>query len=189
MFRFILRIMLLFYFIMPFAAGFLLIQTFAEIRDDLSPIYNTASTTISNAAEDLEDGLTALSNGFQPLVNAVNSIRSVLQSVVNFLRGTVFTIIDVVNNLNPTCNFAGVACISKNFNPTIPNIVNLSFLEDISDSVSSISTQMSNVVNATTGALNAYMTTLTMAVVVFMLWIVLTGILFYVSIYKNLWQA
>jgi methyl-accepting chemotaxis protein len=186
--RFVIRLFLLAYLVLPVVAGFLLIQTFAQIRDTVTPIFQTASTNISSATATLNQELTSLGSNFAPLAAAVNAARSALQQVLNFIQGTIYTLIDVVNSLNATCSVANVGCIPKSINMTLPSVVNLTFLNNISTSVSTISTEVNTVVNTTTTAINSYTTMLNLIIVLFVGWIVLTYILVFIALYKGLWQ-
>lgn len=188
MFRLVLRLFLLAYFLMPLIAGGLIVFTVLQVRDDLVNVYETASERISDATSGLTSELRDLGSKFQPLVNAVNSVRSALVTVRNFLQNTVFTIIDVVNNINVACSVGGQACIPKSFNLTIPALINLSFIDNISDHITEITDEVSTVVSTTTGALTSYATLLLLAVGVFIAWTLVSGVLFYAVIYKSLWQ-
>ena len=49
MFRLVLRLFLLAYFLMPLIAGGLIVFTVLQVRDDLVNVYETASERISDA--------------------------------------------------------------------------------------------------------------------------------------------
>ncbi|MBZ0293620.1 MAG: hypothetical protein K8L99_13720 [Anaerolineae bacterium] len=189
MLRRLLRLFLLAYFLMPAAAGFLVILTFVQIRNDVTPIYESASATISNAANTLNTELSNLGANFAPLASAVNAIRTALQAVLNFLRDTVYTLIDVVNGLNLACSIGGAACIPKSINITLPSLIDLSFINDISNSINQITTQVNQVVSTTTNAISTYTVILVLAVLVFVAWILLTYVLFVIFLYNGLWRS
>lgn len=185
----ILRLFLLAYFVMPLVAGFLVIRTFVQIRDDLTPIYESASASISAATTTVNNELRNLGNNFAPLADAVNGIRNALQVVVNFLRDTVYTLIDVVNGINLACSIGGAACIPKSINVTLPTLIDLSFINEISAGITDISTQFNSIITTTTTTIGAYTTMLALAVIVFVAWVLLTYLLFFVSLYTGLWRA
>src|SRR5262245_26125467 len=147
MLRLIFRLFLVVYLVMPIVAGYLVVRTVTQIRDDVAPIYESANRVISSASTTVDRELRNLGSNFAPLANAVNSIRSGLQTVSSFIRDTVYTIIDVVNALNPACNFARTGCISKSFSISIPNLIDFSFLNTISANLNDITTQVNRVVN------------------------------------------
>lgn len=188
MFRLIFRLFLIFYFLMPLISLGLIGLTFVQVRGDLLPIYESASATITRATDAVETELQNLGRNFEPLVNAVNSIRDALQTVVTFVRNTIFTLIDVVNSLNPVCNFGGVACIGKSFNVTLPTLINFSFIDNLSASFGEISSSLDTMINRTTEALTAYTTLLVLAGVVFVAWVLLSYLLFFVLLYTGLWR-
>ncbi len=188
MFRLIFRLFLLVYFVMPIVAGVLIIQTFAQVRSDVTPAYETARATITNATNTLDDIVRDLDEEVEPLVTSVNAARTALQRVLNFIQGTVYTLIDVVNGLNVACSIGGTACIPKSINLTLPAIVDLSFVSDISTNITAITTQVNSVVTTTTTAIASYMTMLTLAVGVLVAWIVLTFLLFVAALYSGLWK-
>lgn len=184
--RLISRLLLLIYFLMPVIAGVLAVQVVAQIRDDVTPIYESASNRINSAAAILEDEVADLGSNFAPLVNAVNSLRSGLQTVLNFIRNTIYTVIDVVNDLNLACSVGGVSCIAKSINLTLPQIINLNFINTISNQITTITGEVSSVVDTTSSAINGYLSTLTLIVIIFVVWIVLGYILFFVAL-TRLW--
>lgn len=188
MFRLIFRLFLIFYFLMPLISLGLIGLTFVQVRGDLLPIYESASATITRATGAVETELQNLGRNFEPLVNAVNSIRDALQAVVTFIRNTIFTLIDVVNSLNPVCNFGGVACIGKSFNITLPTLINFSFIDNLSASFGEISSSLDTMINRTTEALTTYTTLLVLAGVVFVAWVLLSYLLFFVLLYTGLWR-
>jgi hypothetical protein len=189
MLRLIFRLFLLAYFVLPVVAAFLVIQTFVQIRNDVTPIYEAASSSISAVTTSLDHELRTLGSNFAPLASAINSTRNALQEVLNFGRGTIYTMIDVLNALNFACSVGHTACIPKSLNFTLPTLVNLTFIDNISNDISTISTQVNNVVSTTTAAITAYTTMLTLALGAFVAWIVLTYILFFVFLYTNLWKG
>ena len=186
--RLIFRLFLLAYFVMPIVAGLLLVQAFTQIRNDVTPIYDAASTSISNASTTLENEVRNLRSSFAPLETAISTIRNALQAVLVFIRDTIYTVIDVVNSINVACSIARAACIPKAFSITLPALVDLSFLETISNQITIISTQVNTVVTTTTTAIDSYATMLTLAVTVFIAWMLLTYLLFFVSLYRGLWR-
>ncbi len=189
MLRTILRLFLLAYFVMPLAAGFLVIRTFVQIRDDLTPIYESAGATISAATTTVNNELRNLGRNFAPLADAINGIRNALQVVVNFLRDTVYTLIDVVNGLNLACSIGGAACIPKSINVTLPTLIDLSFINEISAGITDITTEFNHIITTTTTTIGAYTTMLALAVIVFVAWLLLTYLLFFVFLYTGLWRA
>ena len=189
MLRTMLRLVLIVYFIMPLVAGFLVIRTFTQIRDDITPIYETASTTISTATNALDAQVQRLGDNFKPLTAALNAIQSTLQTIVNFLRDTVYTVIDVVNGLNVACSVGRHACIPKNLNVHLPTLVDLSFIDDIASNISDITGQVNAVVTTTTTAISGYTSMIILAVVVFVAWMLLTYVLFMISLYSGLWRS
>lgn len=186
--RLILRVFLLVYFVMPIVALLLIGQVFIQFQNDVAPVYEAASTHIMNASTVLENELLRLGQNFAPLESAITAIRNALQAILNFVRDTIYTIIDVVNSINLACSIGGAACIPKAINLTLPPLVDLSFIDNISAQVSTISSQMYNVVNTTTAAINTYTTLLTLAIIVFVAWMLLTVILFYVALIRGLWR-
>lgn len=186
--RAILRLLLLVYFAMPLVAGLLVVLTFAQIRSDIAPVFETANVAISNATTALSTELHNLGDNFAPLASAVNALRSGLQAVLNFIRGTIYTLIDVVNGINVACSIGRTACIPKSFNIQLPQLIDLSFIDEITASVNDISTQVNTVVTTTTTAIGTYTTMITLALIVFIAWIVLTYILFFLLLYTGLWQ-
>lgn len=188
MFRLIFRAFLIFYFLMPLIALGLIALTFVQVRGDLLPIYESASTTIASASSAIEEELQGLGRNFEPLVNAVNTIRDALQTVVTFVRNTIFTLIDVVNGLNPICNFGGIACIGKSFDVTLPQLIDFSFIDKLSASFGEISSSLDTLVNRTTEALSTYTTLLVLAGVVFAAWVLLSYLLFFALLYTGLWR-
>ncbi len=188
MFRLGIRLFLLAYFLMPVVAIILVIQTFLQIRSDVSPIFEAANIAISNAVSALETEARNLGNNFAPLADAVNATRNALQAVLNFLRNTVYTLIDVVNSLNLACSVGGTACIPKSINVTLPTLIDLSFINNISDNISGITSQVNNVITTTTTSINNYASMLMLAVLVFFIWTFLSFILFGVSLYTGLWK-
>ena len=189
MLRLIFRLILLAYFVLPILAAVLVIQTFVQFRADVTPIYEAASTSIISATNTLDRELRNLGSNFAPLANAINTTRNALQDVLNFGRGTIYTMIDVLNGLNLACSVGRTACIPKSLNFTLPTLVNLTFLNNISNDLNTISTQVNNVVSTTTTAINAYTSMLTLALIAFIAWIVLTYILFFVFLYTNMWKG
>ncbi len=188
MFRLALRVLLVVYFVLPIAASFLVVQTFAQIHSDVAPVYEAASASITRATSALDHELRNLGANFAPLATAINGIRNALQVVLNFIRDTIYTLIDVVNGINLACSVGGAACIPKSINVTLPTLVDLSFMNDISNHISTISTQVNSVIDTTTTALTSYTTLLALAAIVFVVWIVLTYILFFVFLYTGLWR-
>ncbi len=189
MLRSALRLILLAYFIMPLVAGFLVIRTFTQIRDDITPIYETASTTISTATDALDTQVQRLGDNFKPLTTALNALQSTLQTIVDFLRNTVYTVIDVVNGLNVACSVGRHACIPKNLNVHLPTLVDLSFIDDIASNISAITGQVNTVVTTTTTTISSYTSMIVLAVAVFVGWMLLTYALFIVSLYSGLWRS
>lgn len=164
MLKWILRLLLVVYFLMPIAAIGLFAQTFVQFRSDVAPVYEAASASITSATNTLNRELSNLGANFAPLANAVNGVRNALQVVVNFIRDTIYTLIDVVNGIN------------------------LAFIDNISSQLNTISTQVNSVVTTTTSALTGYMTLIGLAAAVFIAWIVLTYILFFVLLFTGLWR-
>ena len=188
MLRTVLRLFLLAYFVMPLVAGVLVVLTFVQVRDDVTPIYEAASASISRATTALDAELQSLGDHFAPLANAVNAIGRALQTVVNFLRNTVYALIDVVNKLNVACSVGGRACIPKSLNVTLPTLIDLSFVDNISNNITDITTQFNNVITTTTTTISNYATMLALAVIVFVGWMLLTYVLFVVFLYAGLWK-
>lgn len=186
--RGVLRAFLLVYFLMPVATVLFVVLTFVQIRSDIAPIYEAASASITRATHNLNTELSGLSENFRPLADTVNAIRSALQTVINFLRDTVYTVIDVVNGLNLACSIGGAACIPKSLNVTLPTLVDLSFLDDIAANITVITTDLNNVVTTTTSAISAYLAMLLLAVGIFVVWILLSYVLFMVFLYQGLWK-
>jgi methyl-accepting chemotaxis protein len=189
MFRLVLRLFLLAYFLMPVIAGGLIIYTVLQVRDDITTVYENASERIADATSGLTTELRDLGDKFQPLANAVNGIRSALVTVRNFLQNTVFTVIDVVNNINVACSIGGRACIPKSFNITIPALLDLSFIDNISDHITEITDEVGAVVSTTTRTITDYAVMLALAVALVVVWMLLSSVLFYVVIYTSLWRA
>jgi hypothetical protein len=188
MLRLILRLFLLAYFVMPVVAGFLVVGTFVQVRNDIAPIFESASATISTATTALENELRNLGNNFRPLVNAVNAIRRALQTIVNFLRDTVYTLIDVVNGINVACSIGRTACIPKSINVTLPTLIDLTFINNISASITDISNEVNTVITTTTTTIGSYVSMLTLAVIMFVAWMLLTYLLFIIFLYTGLWK-
>lgn len=188
MLRTVFRLFLVGYFLMPIVAIGLFVMTFVQIQNDVTPIYRSASTVITNATSVLDQQVQNLGKSLAPLARTVNGIRSALQSVINFLRDTLYTLIDVVNGLNLACSVGNTACIPKALKVTLPTLVDLSFVDTISHNISNITTQINTVVSATTTAINTYVTLLVMGVGVLVIWVVLTYILFFVTLYFGLWK-
>ncbi len=188
MIKWIVRLLLVVYFLMPIAAIGLFAQTFVEIRNDVAPVYEAASASITSATNTLNRELSNLGANFAPLASAVNAIRSALQVVVNFIRDTIYTLIDVVNGINLACSVGRTACIPKSINVTLPNLVNLAFIDNISSQINTISNQVNSVVTTTTNALTGYVTLIGLAAAVLIVWIVLTYILFFVLLFTGLWR-
>ena len=187
MIRIVLRLFLLAYFVMPIVSGSLVVLTLAQIRNDVTPIVETARTTISDATSALGNELRNLGSNFAPLVNAVNAIRGALQTVINFLRDIVYTLIDVVNGMNLACSIGGAACIPKSLNVTLPTIIDLSFMDRISANITSVTDELNTVVTTTTSAIASYTSMIALAVLVFVAWMLLTYLLFIVFLYTGLW--
>lgn len=89
MLKWILRLLLVVYFLMPIAAIGLFAQTFVQFRSDAAPVYEAASASITSATNTLNRELSNLGANFAPLANAVNGVRD-----------TIYTLIDVVNGIN-----------------------------------------------------------------------------------------
>jgi hypothetical protein len=187
MLRLLFRVFLLIYLVMPIVAGFLVVRTVTQIRDDVAPIYETANTVISRASTAVDRELRNLGNNFAPLVNAVNSIRNAVQSVATFIQNTVYTIIDVLN-ANPACKITNIGCIPKSFSISLPNLIDLSFLNTISVNLTDITTQVNRVVSTTTTSINSYVTMLTLAVVLLVAWIILSHLLIVRLLFVGLWS-
>ena len=184
--RLILRLFLLIYFVMPVLALLLIGQIFIQFQNDVAPVYEAASTRIMDASTVLENELMSLGRNFAPLENAIIAIRNALQTLLNFVRDTIYTIIDVVNGINLACSVGGAACIPKSINLTLPPLVDLSFIDNISTQVSTISSEMYAVIETTSAAVTSYTTLLIVALGVFILWIILSFILFYAMLYRGL---
>ena len=184
--RLILRLFLLIYFVMPVLALLLIGQIFIQFQNDVAPIYEAASTRIMDASTVLENELMSLGRNFAPLENAIIAIRNALQTLLNFVRDTIYTIIDVVNGINLACSVGGAACIPKSINLTLPPLVDLSFIDNISTQVSTISSEMYAVIETTSAAVTSYTTLLIVALGVFILWMILSFILFYAMLYRGL---
>lgn len=184
----LLRLLVVVHILMPVGAALLIIYLFTQIRNDITPLFENATTTISTATNTLNTELSQLGENFEPLANAVNTSQQALQTVLNFLRSTVFTIIDVVNTINPACSIGRTACIGKSLNVTLPTLIDLSFVDEISTSVNTITTQINNVVTGTTQAVSGYTSLLLAALLLFGAWMVSTWILFFVLLYSRMWR-
>lgn len=189
MLRPVFRLFLLAYFVMPLLAVLLVALTFVQIRNDVTPIFESANAAISSATAALENEVRNLGNNFAPLVTAVNALRAGLQAVVNFIRDTIYTLIDVVNGLNLACSIGRTACIPKSINITLPRLIDLSFINTISANISAITTQVNTVVTTTTTTITSYASMIGLAVVLFVAWMLLTYVLFIVFLYTGLWRA
>lgn len=182
-----LRGLLLIYFLLPLISVGIMLLLVQQIYADVEPVFTTATTAISSAADTVEEELGDLEDNFQPLVNAVNSIRNALSTVINFLRNTVNTVINWAENAcnvaspfsNP-CNWSGIPAIN------LPNIVDLSFLEDIGDAISSIATNINNLTSTITTTFATYQLMIWAAFGVLALWVVLSYILINIAIYRSL---
>ncbi len=188
MVRLLFRLILIAYFVMPLAAGGLVVGTFVQVRSDVAPVVDAATASISRATTALDNELSDLGSHFQPLVNAVNAIQRALQTVINFLRDTVYTLIDVVNGLNLACSVGRAACIPKSLNVTLPRVIDLSFIDNIAAEISNITTPLNQAITVTTSTLTSYASIIVLAVAVFMVWMALTWVLFVVMLYRGLWK-
>lgn len=188
MLRLVFRLFLLVYFVLPLLAGFLVVQTLLQFRDDVTPVFDAASSAIASASATLEREVRNLRSSFAPLEVAIRVIRDALQALLTFIRDTIYTLIDVVNTINPACSAFRTACIGKAIHITLPQLVDLAFLTTISTQITTISTQINTVVTTTTSAIHTYATLLTLAGVGFGVWGLLTLILFYVTLLRGLWR-
>jgi hypothetical protein len=188
MLRPIFRLLLLAYFVMPLLSVFLVVLTLVQIRNDVTPVFEAANAAISSASAALENEVRNLGNSFAPLISAVNALRAGLQAVVNFIRDTVYTLIDVVNSINVACSIGRTACIPKSFNITLPTLIDLSFINNISRNITAITTQVNTVITTTTTTITSYAAMLTLAVMLFVAWMLLTYVLFIVFLYSGLWR-
>jgi hypothetical protein len=98
-------------------------------------------------------------------------------------------LIDVVNNINVACSIGGRACIAKSFNLTIPALLDLSFIDNISGHITEITDEVSAVVSTTTRTITDYAVMLALAVALVVVWMLLSSVLFYVVIYTSLWRV
>ncbi|MEZ4671025.1 MAG: hypothetical protein R3E39_24235 [Anaerolineae bacterium] len=189
MIRGLIRLFLLAYFLMPIISIALVVLTFVQIRNDVTPVIDSANTAITTATTTLEREVRNLGRNFAPLVRTVNGIRSALQKVVNFLRDVVYALIDAVNGLNLACSIGGTACIPKSLNVTLPTLIDFSFIDNISSSLTNITTQVNGVFTTVGTAVSGYISMIVLALVVIVGWLVLTYILFFVMLYKGLWKS
>ena len=188
MLRPIIRLLVIAHILMPLGAALLILQMFAQIRSDVTPLFENASSRITRATDALGTELNALGDNFAPLANAVNATQRALQTILNFLRDTVFTVIDVVNTINPACSIGRVGCIGKSLNVQLPTVIDLTFIDEIGANINTVTSEIDAVVSGTTAAISGYSNLLVLALVLFAAWVVTSGVLFYVMLYSNLWR-
>lgn len=180
MLRLLFRLFLIAYGVLPLIAVVLLIMTVRNVQSELTPVYEAASTRITNATDDLRDELRQLRAGFQPLVNAVNSLRSALSTVNNFIRNSVNAVIDWVSDTT-----FGVINIPRFGGITLPSVVNLQFIDNISDSVDEIGDQVSIVVDSTTSTVVTQLEMLTLALIIFGVWVALGPVIMLILVFSG----
>lgn len=182
MFRTIIRILLIGYFVAPVVALAFLIGTIQDMGNQLSPLYESASREISAAAANLQVEFQGLQGSFQPLVNAVNTLRSGLNSIAGFINDSVNAVIGWLRSFT-----FGAINLPRFQGITIPALVDLSFLNEIAEDLSNIGTQVSTVVTGTGNAVAASLSALVLVVVVLILWMIVAYILFIFQTFVGLW--
>lgn len=172
MLRLLFRLLLIAYALLPLIAVVLLFNSVRAVQSQLAPVYETASERITNATDDLRGELRDLRAGFQPMVNSVNSLRSALSSVNTFINNSVNGVIDWVAeftlNVVRFPRFSGLS---------LPSVVNLSFIDDISDSVDEIGDEVGSVIDTTGATVMAQLDMLTWALLILAVWVVLGPVL------------
>lgn len=172
MLRFFFRLLLIAYAVLPLIAVVLLLNSVRTVQSQLAPVYETASERISDASDDLRDELRDLRAGFQPMVNSVNSLRSALSTVNSFINNSVNGVIDwVADTTFDVVRFPRFNGIS------LPAVVNLSFIDDISDHVDAIGDEVGSVIDTTGAAVTAQLDALTWALLILAAWVVLGPVL------------
>ncbi len=180
MLRLLFRLLLIAYGLLPLIAVVLLISTVRTVQSELAPVYETASDRITDATDDLRDELRDLRAGFQPMVNSVNSLRSALSTVNTFISNSVNGVIDwVADTTFDVIRFPRFNGIS------LPSVVNLTFIDDISDSVDEIGDQVGVVVDTTSDTVMTQLNTLTLALLFFGVWVVLGPVLMLILVFTG----
>jgi len=172
MLRLLFRLLLIAYALLPLIAVALLISSVRTVQSELAPVYETASDRISDATDDLRDELRDLRAGFQPMVNSVNSLRSALSTVNTFINNSVNGVIDwVADTTFDVITFPRFNGIS------LPSVVNIGFIDDISDSVDEIGEEVETVIDTTGDTVMTQLNTLTTALIILAAWVVLGPVL------------
>ncbi len=184
MFRWITRLLLLAYIALPILAVVVAVNTVQQMQSDVEPVLTHAANTINTAAAALDDEVRDLGSNFQPLVSTVNALRSGLSAVASFTSGAINVMVDAVNGLTFNAfhipRFQGI---------TIPPLVDFGFVDRISLNLTRISTQVSLVATTVTDTVSARVQMLTLAVVLLVAWVVLGGVLMWLTMYFTLWRG
>ena len=170
MLRLLFRLLLIAYGLLPLIAVVLLISTVRTVQSELAPVYETASDRITDATDDLRDELRDLRAGFQPMVSTVNTfISNSVNGVIDWVADTTFDVIRFPR-------FNGIS---------LPSVVNLTFIDDISDSVDEIGDQVGVVVDTTSDTVMTQLNTLTLALLFFGVWVVLGPVLMLILVFTG----
>lgn len=180
MLRLLFRLFLIAYALLPLVAVVLLISSVRAVQSELTPVYETASERINEATEDLRTELRQLRSGFQPMVNTVNSLRSAISSINSFIVNSVNGVIGWLDDFT-----LGVFDFPRFNSPTLPSIVNLSFIDDIADHVDEIGDQVETVVETTSSTVTTQLDTLTLALIVLAVWVVLGPVLMLILVFSG----
>jgi archaellum component FlaC len=180
MLRLLFRLFLIAYGVLPLIAVVLLIMTVRNVQSELTPVYEAAGQNITDATDDLRDELRQLRAGFQPMVNTVNSLRSALSTINNFINNSVNDAIDWIDDFT-----LGVFDFPRFNGITLPPVVNLQFIDNISDSVDDIGDQVSTLVETTSNTVVTQMEMLTLALIIFGVWVALGPVIMLILVFSG----
>ncbi len=184
MFRWITRLMLIVYFVLPIAAIVLVVTTIQQVQADVEPVITNAATTINTATAALDTEIRNMSANFQPIVSAVNALRNGLRAVNSFISGAINVMVDAVNKLTFNTldipRFRGIS---------IPPLVDLGFISRISQNLTNISGQVTTVATTVTTTVTARLQILLLAIVLLVVWMVLGFVLMWLTMFLTLWRG
>lgn len=180
-----LRLLLLVYFLMPLISIGILFFMVQQAYSTVEPVVTNATTAISDAAETVEDELSDLGDNFQPLVNTVNATRNALDTVIGFVRGTINGLINTVEDI---CDWIpGISCNWNGLPPiNLPSLVDLSFLDRIGNSITSIADNVNAVTTTLTSTIATYQLMILASFGILVLWVILSYFLVNIAIYRSL---
>ncbi|OQY85920.1 MAG: hypothetical protein B6D42_02365 [Anaerolineae bacterium UTCFX5] len=179
MIRLLLILLVVAYLAVPVGAGVILFTAARDMIDTVSPVYESASESLNDAADRLGTSMDGLKASFQPIANTINSLRNRLSEINSFIRDNVNAVIEFINN-TPGVHiplFEGI---------TIPAAINVNFLTNLGNDVSDVIEDVRDIIDTTREAVAAQTRMLGLGALLIGVWLALTQVLVIVAVVRSI---